>query len=58
MYAIVPSDQTVNASYYSQVNSGIRRSRNVIISQSQTGRVACLGNVYLMITSKPKCTLL
>lgn len=35
--AIVPSCQTVNAAYHSQVHPGPRRERNVDITQCQTG---------------------
>lgn len=34
--AIAPSGQTMNVAYYSQVNQGLRRYKNVII-KSQTG---------------------
>lgn len=36
-YAIVPSDQTVNAAYHSQVDPGLRRYKNFVITQRQTG---------------------
>lgn len=36
-YEIEPSDQMSNAAYYSQINQGLRRYRNVVITQRQTG---------------------
>lgn len=48
--AIEPSDQTVNATYYSQVNHGLRRDRNVVINQRQIGPCGmyrqCIYNDY------------
>lgn len=43
--AIVPYDKSVNAENYFQVNPGIRRYRNVVMRQRQTGRADCIGNV-------------
>lgn len=57
-YAIVHSDQTVNAAYYSEVNLRLRRYRNAVVSQRQTGPCGCTGNAFKIITLIQKSTLL
>lgn len=52
--AIIPSDQSVNATYHFQVNQGLRRYLSVV----RPGPAACIGIVYIMITPLLKCILL